>query len=676
MKKIILSTLFIFLFFTSTIFCQQKLFIDDATKKLVINELIQKFGEEQKFRIEKGVGQSAELWLEEDGSREEFMNFCKENFIGSPEKLNNFFRKYEFYSEIITGYFDEMSRDLNIPLDLDMGEITSYDILMGSYSPSAHITEDFFKNKVAFIGLLNFPFYNLEEKQNQSLKWSRQDWAYARIGGQFNTRIPASVNQKITEIFTAVNQYISEYNIFMNCLIDDNFNTYFPKNMKLISHWGLRDELKARYSNKEDLIKQQIIYKVMERIIAQEIPAVIINSDKYQWNPNTNKIYENKKEVSFEREDDNRYRNLLNVFNAERMYDNYDKKLPNHILRTFEAGLEIPEKDIESMFIELLSSKQVKEVSEIIKKRLNRKLYPFDIWYNGFKSGKTIPEEELDKIVSEKYPNIEAFQNDIKNILLKLGFSVNDAEFISSYIQVDPARGSGHAAPSQNHRFKNRLRTRFTEGGMNYKGYNIGIHELGHSVEQTLTLQKMDYYSLRSIPGTSFTEAFAFLFQDRDLEFLGLTQKSSQEKEMKVLDTFWKTYEIMGVALLDMKVWNWMYDNPNATPSQLKNAVKTIAKEIWNKYYADIFDIRDQTILAIYSHMIDNALYLPNYPIGHVIQFQIEDYIEGKNIGNEMMRMCSSGNILPQLWMKNAVGTEISVKPMLKAVDNVLKKYK
>jgi hypothetical protein len=31
-----------------------------------------------------------------------------------------------------------------------------------------------------------------------------------------------------------------------------------------------------------------------------------------------------------------------------------------------------------------------------------------------------------------------------------------------------------------------------------------------------------------------------------------------------VLDVFWDNYEMMGVSLLDMEVWKWLYDNPEA----------------------------------------------------------------------------------------------------------------
>jgi hypothetical protein len=195
------------------------------------------------------------------------------------------------------------------------------------------------------------------------------------------------------------------------------------------------------------------------------------------------------------------------------------------------------------------------------------------------------------------------------------------------------------------------------------------MHELGHAVEQTLTLQKMDYYTLSGVPNTAFTEAFAFVFQDRDLDVLGIEADAEEEKHLKALDILWNAYEIMGVSLVDMKAWNWLYEHPEATAADLKVAVIGFAKEVWNEYYADVFGVRDQVILAVYSHMIDAALYLPDYPLGFLIQFQIEKYLEGKNLGEEMPRMCAAGNIIPELWMNNAVGSGISNQPLLTAAD-------
>jgi hypothetical protein len=98
-----------------------------------------------------------------------------------------------------------------------------------------------------------------------------------------------------------------------------------------------------------------------------------------------------------------------------------------------------------------------------------------------------------------------------------------------------------------------------------------------------------------------------------------------------------------------------------------------IAKEVWNTYYADIFGVRDQTILSIYSHMIRRPLYLSNYPIGHVIDFQIGQYVEGKNMADEIDRMLKQGSIVPQIWMQGAVGNRISEQPLLDAVEKALR---
>jgi hypothetical protein len=178
---------------------------------------------------------------------------------------------------------------------------------------------------------------------------------------------------------------------------------------------------------------------------------------------------------------------------------------------------------------------------------------------------------------------------------------------------------------------------------------------------------------MQGVPNTAFTEAFAFTFQKRDLELLGIKDADPNKEAMSALDNFWASYEIMGVSLVDMKVWKWLYENPNATKEQLKETVISTAREIWNLYYADIFGIKDCPILAIYSHMIDNPLYLSNYPVGHLIDFQLDGFLKGKNFADEALRIYSTGRLIPQLWMKNAVGSEISIKPLLDATSDALK---
>ena len=116
---------------------------------------------------------------------------------------------------------------------------------------------------------------------------------------------------------------------------------------------------------------------------------------------------------------------------------------------------------------------------------------------------------------------------------------------------------------------KAHLRTRVEKTGMNYKGFNIAVHEMGHNVEQTFSLNDNDFTLLQGVPNTAFTEALAFVFQGHDLELLGLPAPDAKSLAEKTLNDFWGTYEIAGVALVDMGVWHWMYDHPQATPEQL-----------------------------------------------------------------------------------------------------------
>lgn len=650
--------------------------ISKNTSEQVVQELIKQYGEGIRERVERGVRQAAAFWAAEDGSEQEFAEFCRTHFVPDEQKRRLLFDKISTNFEVLFGHYNKISLDLKQALHLDIGTIEPIDEIFGAYDPAAHLADDFYRNKIAFIIILNFPFYTLQEKNSMGPTWSRLDWAYARMGDIFTSRIPARLNQELSEALTSADTYISQYNIYMGQLLDQKGKTLFPSGLRLISHWGLRDELKSQYAKNDGLARQRMIYEVMKRIITQEIPEVVINNDAYQWNPYTNKVYQNGKEISAQREPDNRFRHWLKIYQACRQIDPYCPAYPTMIQRQFDQNTELSFEEVEKLFTTLMASPQIRKTGALISKRLKRKLEPFDIWYDGFKTRSTINESELTKITREKYPSHKAFEQDIPNILIKLGFEENRARFIASLIVVDPSRGAGHAWGAQMKSEKAHLRTRVGKDGMDYKGYNIAIHELGHNVEQTITLQDVDYYLLNGVPTTAFTEAVAFNFQKRDLELLGIRQNIPNQKELETLDKLWSTYEIMGVALLDMRVWKWLYANPDATPGQLRETVVRIAKEIWNEYYADVFGVKDQVILAIYSHMIDNPIYLPAYPLGHLIEFQINRYFEGKNMAAEMDRMLKQGRLLPHIWMKGAVGEPVSVDPMLKAADQALKVVK
>src|SRR5579862_7418714 len=455
--------------------------------------------------------------------------------------------------------------------------------------------------------------------------------------------------------------------------------------MRLLSHWNLRDEIKADYSDPSNgLAKQRMIQQVMERIVTQTIPAVVVNNPAFDWNPFTNEVTlaavkdsdattAPAAKPSNAREPDTRYATLQKTFFASKKADPYSPTAPTLIDRRFNEDREIPEARVKTMLEQVLSSPRVAQTAQLIQSRLGRPLEPFDVWYNGFRPGSQYTEAQLDEIVAKKYPTAEAYQKDIPNLLIKLGFSPDRAQYVAANIIVDPARGSGHAMGSSMRAEKAHLRTRVEKTGMNYKGLNIAVHEMGHNVEQTFSLNDNDFTLLQGVPNTAFTEALAFVFQGHDLELLGLPAPDAKAQAEKTLNDFWGTYEIAGVALVDMAVWHWMYDHPQATPKELNGATVQISKEIWNRYYAPVFHKKDVVLLGIYSHMIDSFLYLPDYPIGHMIAFQIEEQMKKAGaIGPEFERMAKMGDVTPDLWMVHATGKPVGPEALLEATQNAL----
>ena len=653
--------------------------IDSVTVDATLQALAKAHPGTDLARAERSIPQLAALWTAEDGTPEQFQSFCLEHFVVDTAALWRMAQTLQANLESLWGCFNKISVDLKLPLHVVGPEPTALDEMFGGFDPSAHFDDDMFQQKIAFVVVLNFPFYTLDEKNSMGTQWSRRQWAYARLGDLFTSRVPASANQQLANQLAAADNYISNYNIMMGQLLDDKGNRLFP-DMALITHWGLRDELKTHYNEGDSgLVKQRMIYQVMRRIIDQSIPQCVINNAQYSWNPYSNTLVDSQghKQDNPDREPDTRYQYFLDNFHAMQQMDRFNPRYPTAIARAFDQDMEVSYDEIEQLFTSFLSAPEVGEVAHFIEQRLGRKLEPFDIWYDGFKSRSTINEDELTAKTQRLYPDREAFATKgMPSILKQLGFTADKTQFICSHVTVDPSRGAGHAWESNMRSDNARLRTRIGQNGMDYKGYNIAVHEFGHNVEQTVTLHDVDNYIMKGVPNTAFTEALAFVFQSRDLDFLGYKNNDNAKESLETLDIFWGCYEIMGVSLVDMYSWRWLYDHPDATVQQLKEQVIAIAQQVWNKYFAPYLGEENSTILAIYSHMIDSPLYLPNYPYGHIIQFQLEQQLRGKNIADEIMRIYPAGRLTPQHWMRHAVGSEVSTEPLLTAAAQALGEVK
>ncbi|HEX5059848.1 MAG TPA: hypothetical protein VFV99_10840 [Kofleriaceae bacterium] len=645
---------------------------------------VKKHGEANRAAVEKGVDQVASLWRVADG---DLGAFCEEQFVADPKLRDQLFERLQEMNEQMKGHFLELGRTARWNTEVDTGPMAAVEPLLAAYDPTAHTIEDMFKTKVAFAALLNFPLTKLADRLKDGESYSRRQWAEVRLTGKYDTRVPGALLQAATAAEAAADQYIAGYYLWMHHVLAEDGKRLFPAKKHLITHWNLRDELKANYADADGLAKQRVIIKVMERIVTQQIPAAVIDNPNLDWNPFTNKVTVAEagtveaeapagktKEPSDTREADTRFEQVRRHLAAGRAIDPYVPVAPTVIERAFDAA-EMPEDRVRKLLVEILESPLAADAAKEMQQKLGRKLEPSDIWYEfGQDTG---PETELDKITTKKYPTPQAFEKDIPRILRDLGFTPERASYVASHITVDSSRGAGHAMGAERRGDKAHLRTRVEPGGMTYKGYNIAVHELGHNVEQTFSLYDIDYTLLSGVPNTAFTEALAFLFQARDLELLGKPKANGEADRLRVLDAFWNTREIAGSALVELDVWHWLYDHPNATAAEIREATVKTAQSVWNKYYEPTLGGHDSALLGIYSHTITSPLYLFNYVLGHLIAFQVEEHVAGKDkatFAKEFERVCRLGMILPDLWMKQATGNPVTAQPLLDATARALKK--
>ena len=236
--------------------------------------------------LQRGASQVAMLWQDSDGSAEDFAKFVKENYAPSAEARHELFGKLSKAYEVLLGTQNQVAIELSLPTILAGPEPTNIDYIMSAFNPYSHLWNDLYENKVAFITILNFPNYTLAEKNDFGGAWSRDQWAYARMGDMFTSRVPAELNKETAQANADAENYIASYNIVMGNLVDKNGDKLFPENMVLLSHWNLRDEIKSNYANLPNALdKQEMIYRVMEHIIAGTIPQEVINNAAYVEQP-------------------------------------------------------------------------------------------------------------------------------------------------------------------------------------------------------------------------------------------------------------------------------------------------------------------------------------------------------------------------------------------------------
>jgi hypothetical protein len=134
--------------------------------------------------------------------------------------------------------------------------------------------------------LLNFPLTTLAERDAHGPSYTRRQWAEARLAGRFARRVPARCARRARRPAPRPTSYMSQYNVWTHHVVDGTGERLFPAGLRLISHWNLRDELKASATPiRRGSSSSGLIVKVMERIVTQTIPQAVIDNPRVDWEP-------------------------------------------------------------------------------------------------------------------------------------------------------------------------------------------------------------------------------------------------------------------------------------------------------------------------------------------------------------------------------------------------------
>jgi len=646
-------------------------FITPETAEEALQSLREAHGALLPARAARGVERVAALWWESDGTAEDFKAFCLANYLTEDARAANLPVILENL-QVLFGYQSLIRSRLTA-----FSSYTDRDELQAdSFFREAIPQADPWKSKLGHFIQLNFPYAGQEEKFEKGPEWSRAEWAVARLGDYFHSRPPAEFRVPYREEAADFSRHISTYFLRMGDLHVDGQASPFPEGFLLNCHHGLRDNIKEDYTREQGLERQRLSGIVIERILQGQVPEAFLEDEQTIWDPVNQTLYMEEngalQPVPWSPEGLRRFEGFNWSVKNRQYEDNLFQDGSTALERNFFQS-QLTLEAVESLIREFLGSAEFAEVGRLVSARLGRELEAFDIWYSGFQAQSKYPADQLDSIVRSRYPNPRALQNDLPEIFRRLGFSEDEADWLGNSIEVRPVVSGGYSNRPPLPGYMASFTTAFPLDGLDYKGFRIAMHELGHVTEMLYSMREADYPVLVGVPTAGITEGAAEFFAYRNIRALGLDEGSPEEMaHMQALATFWYNVDMGGQALTEMEVWKWMTDHPDATPGEVKEALLGISRAVWNDYFAPVFGVRDQHILGIYNHMITGSFYLYNYFIGNVVMFQLFEHFARHPVGYGFANACREGNTLPDLWMKRAVGEPLSILPLLQGANKAV----
>jgi hypothetical protein len=613
----------------------------------------------------RGVQQVAARWQPHDGDADAFVAFCRDHFVADGAARTRLLDRLEQAMETVSGHLYEIRRDLRWWTDVRTDSFPGVDDVLARFDPAPDLSDQLYRQKIGFIALLNFPRSDLAEMLAEGGAWSVDRWAESRLAQAFGPRIPSDLSERARRVGHQANVFVSGFHVPVETLVCAGGTRWLPAGRKLLAHWLVREEVKANYGDPANgLARQRALMWVMARHIDGTIPTSVMDgTNTLDWDSQANTLG-GKPAASLH--GPQRYQHWLAHRDLAFEFDRLHPEAPTAIARKFELDREIPEAEVERLLTDLLGHPVMTKVAAWLRTRLGRPLEPHDIYFEDIAEVK--PAEEMNAAVRRLFPDEKAFERKLPEVLRGLGFTPADAEFLGSRIRVEIARGSGHAMRPGKPEYGAWLRTSRLDTELGWDGFDTAMHELGHNLEQLCSTHFAPRPLLRGVPNTACTEAFAFLYQSLGRHVIGLETKEQAARAFHVdsMATMLAAFQIAGPSLLELHAWRWIYANPTATAEQLRDQVLAIAERLWTRFYQPHFGPDPYHTLAAYQHMIGHPLYLADYTIGHVMSHQIRSFLNGRDLATETRRITSIGSVTPDAWMRQAVGSPLSIDPLVR----------
>ncbi|MEW6252790.1 MAG: hypothetical protein AB1716_19310, partial [Planctomycetota bacterium] len=448
-----------------------------------VTALVEKHGAPEADRIRAGVERVARRWTAADGSGEEFANFCKSGYV-APADRKRLLERLEVVLTTTQGHLAEIGRTAHQWSEIAGDELPGVDEFLATFDPAPDLAEQLYRQRIAFLVLLNFAPPTLATMERDGRNWSPDEWVAARLARGLPPRIPADVQLAVRKKQTAAQNWMYGLRIHVGTLVDADGRRLYDPNTTLLPHWKVRDEASMAYGRPDALPRQRALMWVMRRFIDGSLPKVVLERDPDgDWDPQANTI--GGRQVAGATLGLARYEHWLELFAAERLLDPLYPDQPTALDRAWDLDREVPIARVEAMLTDLLRAPARAKLYEFLQARLGRPLEPHDVYYDA--PFPRAPTEELDVAVAKRFPSIEAFGRALPTILREVGFDAADADWLANRIRVAPSRDAGHCTPSGLPEYGPWLCTSLNRGRFDFGAYGTAMHELGHAVESAFS---------------------------------------------------------------------------------------------------------------------------------------------------------------------------------------------